>query len=172
MPLTLLGFHSITRVQIGNVELDVALSEEHRFPASLTENPVEDGTVFTDHVVLQPVVLEIEGRISDATQNLASFRGLGTSSSAFKALVILQKSRQPFRVVTKIATYENMMFEELSVPRVALDGRSIRFNATLKEILVVGEDAETNRDRIADNVKHTALASRSNGITTKVLLGP
>jgi len=166
--VSILGFQTITKVKIGTVELDASLSEDHRFPAQLTENPVEDGTVFTDHVVLQPTTLQIEGRISDATQSLVSFRGPGTSADAFKSLVALQKGRETFRVVTKIAVYDRMMFEELSVPRTALDGRSIRFTARLKEILVVGDTAATNRDRIADGVKHTALKVRSNGIVTKI----
>ena len=167
MALSILGFATITNAQIGTVVLDVALSEEHKFPAQLTENPVEDGTVFTDHVVLQPTRIQIEGRISDATQSLSGFRGPGAAADAFKALVTLQRSRETFRVITGTATYDNMMFEELSVPRGPLDGRSIRFNAVLKEILVVGDNTQTNRDRIADNVKHTALAVRSNGLVTK-----
>lgn len=170
MAVSILGFQQIDRAIIGSVELDVSLSEDHRFPAQLTENPVEDGTVFTDHVVLQPTALQIEGRVSDATQSLTSFRGPGRAADAFKALVTLQKSRETFRVVTALNVYERMMFEELSVPREALDGRSIRFTARLKEILVVGDTAATNRDRIANDVKHTALKVRSNGIVTKVPL--
>lgn len=168
MSFSILGFPEIHLVQIGPVTVDASLSEEHRFPATLTENPVEDGTVFTDHVVLQPTVLELECRISDATQNIGNFRGPGTASDAFKALVNLQRSRETFIVSTGLNVYQNMMFEELSVPRVALDGHSIRFHASLREILVVGDDAATNRDRIADEVKHTALSVRSNGIVMKV----
>lgn len=168
MALDIIGFPTIIRASIGAVEIDASLSEVHRFMADITENPVEDGTVFSDHVVLQPVVLEMEGRISDATQSLLSFRGPGNSADAFKALVTLQKSRETFTVITGINVYENMLFEDLSVPREALDGRSIRFTAILREILIVGEDAETNRDRIADGVKHTALPSVAKGIVTKL----
>lgn len=170
MPFSVLGFPEIQLVQIGPVTVDASLSEDHKFPAMLTENPVEDGTVFTDHVVLQPTTLELECRISDATQSLGSIRGANTAADAFKALVSLQKSRETFTVSTGLSVYQNMMFEELSVPRVALDGNSIRFHARLREILIVGDDAATNRDRIADGVKHTALTVRSNGIVSKVAL--
>jgi len=158
----------IIRAEIGSIQIDASLSEDHIYRAMITDNPVEDGTVFSDHVVLLPVVLEMECRISDATQSIAQFRGSGGSIAAFQELVALQKRRELFTVTTGINVYQNMMFEELSVPREALDGRSIRFNATLREILVVGEDVSTNRDRIADDVKHTALSSTSKGLVAKI----
>ncbi len=168
MALSILGFPTIIRARIGTVEIDASLSEDHLYRAELTENPVEDGTVFTDHVVLLPVVLEMEGRISDATQSLLAFRGPGTVADAFKALVALQTSRQTFSVITGLNVYQNMMFEELSVPRVARDGRSIRFTAVLQEILVVGSGSETNRARIAADVRHTALPTSSKGNVPKL----
>lgn len=168
MALDILGFPKIEYAKIGTVEFDVSLSEDHIFRANITENPVEDGSIFSDNVVLQPVILQFEGRICDASQYLLELRGPGSSADGFKALVALQRKRETFDVKTGIAVYKNMMFKELSVPRVSTDGRSIRFNAILQEILVVGEDAETNRDRIADDVKNTALGSSSKGVTNKV----
>lgn len=170
MALSVLGFPTIILARIGTVEIDASLNENHRYSAELTENPVEDGTPFTDHVVLKPVVLEMDGRVSDASQSLLAIRGPGRAADAFKALVILQQSRQSFNVVTGLNVYKNMMFEELSVPRTALDGRSIRFSATLREILVVGDEAETNRARIADGVRHTALPTFARGIIAKFLI--
>ncbi len=159
---------TIITTKIGTIEIDASLAEDHKYSASLTENPVEDGTVFTDHIVLLPVVLEMEGRISDASQHTFDFRTGRKSIDAFQGLVALQKTKQLFNVITRLHVYKNMMFRELSVPREALDGRSVRFNATLQEILVVGDNVETNRDRIADEVKNTALPSVSKGIVDKV----
>ena len=168
MALDILGFPTITYAKIGTVEFDVSLSEDHIFRADITENPVENGSIYSDNVVLKPVILEFEGRISDASQYVLELRGPGAKADAFKALVLLQKKREIFPVKTGIAIYKNMMFNELSVPRIASDGRSIRFNATLQEILIVGDEAATNRDRIADDVKNTAQDSGSNGLINKV----
>ncbi len=169
MGISIFGTPTVVRSRIGNVLIDASLSESHIFNSSLTENPVEDGTIFTDNAVLQPVILEMEGRISDANQALLIFRGPGNSADAFKALVTLQRSRKTFSVFTGLNEYKNMMFKELSFPREALDGRSIRFTATIQEILVVGDDAATNRDRIAAGVKHTAQPSSAKGVITKLL---
>ena len=169
MALALLGFPTIVRSRIGTIEIDATLSELHTYSADITENPVEDGIIFSDHIVLKPVVLEMEGRISDATQSLLAFRGPGTADAAFKKLINLQTSRETFEVRTATNVYKNMMFEELSIPREERDGRSIRFTAVLKEILVVSDEAATNRERIAADVRPSALPSRSDGIVSKVL---
>lgn len=168
MSLDILGFPIITYAKIGTVEFDVSLSEDHIFRSDITENPVEDGSIYSDNIVLKPFIFEFEGRISDASQYVSEIRGPGRSADGFKELVSLQNKKALFEVKTGIAIYKNMTFKELSVPRVSSDGRSIRFNATIQELLIIGEDSETNRDRIADDVKNTALPSSSNGMTPKV----
>lgn len=168
MALGFLGFATIIRSSIGTIELDASLSEDHKFSSRVTENPVEDGTIFTDNVVLQPIVLEMEGRISDAKQSTFSFKLPGASADAFRALVTLQKRRETFSVITGQNIYTNMMFQELSFPKRALDGRSIRFISIIREILIVGDNVQTNRERIATNVRHTALTSLSKGLVAKI----
>lgn len=170
MPQSLSGFPIVVLSKIGGIELDAVLNELHHYDAEISENPVENGTIFSDNVVLQPIVLEMTGRISDAAGSLLSLRLPGRSVDAFKSLVALQQSREPFEVVTGINVYKNMMFQSLTVPRDRTDGNSIRFTAILREILVVGDEAETNRERIAGNVRHSALAVSAKGVIPKVLV--
>jgi len=170
MPTNLAGFATIIVAKIGTVKIDAVLNEVHQFDADITENPVEDGTIFSDNVILQPIRLEMTCRITDASPSLLQLRPAGTADDAFKALVALQRSRETFDVITGINVYKNMMLQSLSIPRESSDGRSIRFNAVLKEILIVGDEAETNRDRIAKDVQHTALPVSAKGVVAKVLL--
>lgn len=157
---------SIFITDIGGVALDVSLRQTHTFPSRITENPVEDGTTFSDHQVLLPVVLEIDGRITDSP--IGSPLATGRAADAFRELVRLQRSKTPFVVSTGLARYENMLIKELSVPRSAEDGRSVRFTATIEEILVVGGQAPVNRDIISEDVRHTALPIKNGGFVTKV----
>lgn len=170
MPINLSGFATIIVAKIGAIEIDAVLNENHQFDADITENPVEDGTIFSDNVVLQPIRLEMTCRITDASPSLLLLRSAGTADDAYKSLVTLQRSRETFDVVTGINVYKNMMLQSLSIPREASDGKSLRFNAVLKEILIVGDEAETNRDRIANNVQHTALPVSAKGVVAKVAL--
>lgn len=168
MPLSLLGFPTIILASIGPVEIDVVLDEAHDYPSRLTQNPVEDGTVFTDHVILDPVSVSMTCRVTDASLTLARIKGPGAADDAFRSLVKLQRDREPFTVVTGLAVYQNMMFEQLTFLRRGDDGRSVRFQAVVREIQVVGVDVGTNRDSIAQDVAHSALASVSRGIVPKV----
>jgi len=170
MPTNLTGFATIIVASIGTVEIDAVLNEVHQFDADITENPVEDGTIYSDNVVLQPIRVEMTCRVTDASSSLLKLRSAGTADDAYKALVKLQRSRETFDVITGINVYTNMMLQSVSFPRESSDGRSIRFNAVLKEILIVGDEAETNRDRIASDVQHTALPISAKGVVSKVPL--
>ena len=133
------------------IVVDATISEEHTSSCDLTENPVEDGAKVTDHVQLKPSELTIEGVISDSPlgyaiigniQNLVRsaenlFGKSSRSTDAFNELLKLQKSRQPFTVVTGLKRYTNMIMTELKVPRTATTGGSIHFTATMKEIRIV-----------------------------------
>ena len=96
--------------RIGAVPLDVSISQVHRFPSFITKNPVEDGTTYTDHVVLLPVTLEIDGRVSDAPISISeALTGKFNTQDAYRELVRMQRAREPFTVVTGLNVYENMM---------------------------------------------------------------
>lgn len=143
--------------KIGEVAIDVTLHEDHVYDTYVTDHPVEDGTVFTDHQVLLPVVLNIEGRVTDASITFLGIPKLSKANEAYRSLVELQTRRQPFTVVTGLNVYENMILQNVSFPRTARDGQSIRFHATLREIQVIGDNNKTNRQRVAPDVEHSAL---------------
>jgi len=168
MPTNQSGFASVIVAKIGNVKVDAVLNELHRFDSTITENPVEDGTIYSDHVILHPVSYEMTGRVTDASLSLLDLRAAGTAADAFSALVTLQRTTERFTLVTGINVYENMILEGLSFPRRAEDGRSIRFDCVVREILVVGDEAATNRDRIAGDVQHSALPYSAKGVVAKV----
>lgn len=64
--------------------IDATLTENHSFESDVTENPVEDGVVISDHIDMKPESLTITGVISDTPLNFgASLQGAATSSGAF-----------------------------------------------------------------------------------------
>lgn len=167
MALNVEGFPTFVLAKIGTIEIDAVIRERHQYDSEITENPVEDGTIFSDHVVLLPVSYEMQGRVTDASLSLLDLRLAGRADDAFRELVTLQRSREPFDVVTGINTYSNMLFQSIGFPRESSDGRSIRFEAVMREILIVGDQAATNRDRIAADVQHSALPFDSKGVVPK-----
>jgi hypothetical protein len=169
MPLPNFGIRAVVVTAIGAVAMDVSQYQTHKFPSRITEHPVEDGSVIADHVTLLPTVLEIDGRVSDASVALSdTISGKGTAQDAFRELVRLQRDREPFTVVTGLAVYQNMLIETLEVPRDSSDGQSIRFSMVIRELQIVGRTRVANRDVVADDVRHTALSPNLIGLVAKV----
>lgn len=164
MSLLATVFKIPTKAQIGFLKLDASLSETHTRTAKVTDNEVEDGSVISDHVRLNPKSLTINGQISDAP---VSFLGLGVSGDdvlgaandfadgdkgAFEGLVKnsrrtpaeawgylnqIMENRTPFSVVTGLQRYENMILTSLSAPRSSKDGKSLMFNGELRQVVIV-----------------------------------
>jgi len=172
MPLSF-GEPFIVRTKIGDIEMDASLNEDHRLDTIVTRNPVEDGSFYSDHIVLLPVVLEVQCRVSDTSLSYfspAETGKEGRSNQAYYELVKLQNSRKPFQVVTGIRSYENMVIENLSVPRNSKDGHSLRFNMVLAELPIIGDNVKSNRDLFSKDVRHTAPGVVHLGPVQKILI--
>lgn len=154
--------------RIADIEIDAILQQDSRFDMRVTRNPVEDGTLYTDHMVTIPTILQIEGRLSDTSLSYLTPVNPGRANNAFNSLVALQVQKQPFTVVLGDDVYENMVFESLSKPRTSDDGYSVRFNAVLTELFIVGNESQNNRGLIAEDVQHTALDVDNAGFIQKV----
>lgn len=187
--------------RIGVVHIDAVIEETHVFENLVTEHPVEDGSPRSDHIVNLPVKIEMEGRITDTPSTSSSSfvtgaaglvaGGLGLSpvavalgtsllnsrlpgrgKSAYQELVALYQSRNTFSVLTGLNEYVNMTFISLSFPRTKDDGRSVRFKASLQEIIVVGAEASSNAERIAIEVANTAITPLNRGrLALEILSG-
>ncbi len=200
-PFDNFGLPTAILTDVGGVEIDATISENHRYNSLVTQNPIEDGSIISDHIVNLPVILDMEGRLTDtpfgflsslvaATSVGALTQGLtgaqaaaalsqatatallgearpGLSKTKFKLLVALQIARTTMDIVTGLQTYSNMVMESLSAPRASQDGKSIRFNATFREILVAGDDATSNRERVVEDLWASVLTPRQLGIVQK-----
>ena len=155
---------------IGDIEMDVVMNEEHDFSTRVTRNPVEDGVEYSDNIVLLPVTISMTARISDASM-IPLLPSFGSKSiDAYNALVELQSSKSLVDVSTGVRIFSNMFVERITVPRQSTDGNSLRFEMTLTELLIIGKETETNRDKIAADVIHTALPINNAGTVQKVLI--
>lgn len=148
---------------VGDIELDASLNEDHRFQALITRNPVEDGSVYSDNVVTLPFELNMTARVSDASMVPLIPSENGKAIDAYEALVELQSNKELIEVVTGIRTYANMFVEEIRVPRESADGNSLRFELKLSELLIVGGETVSNRDRVEAGIRHTALPVSAGG---------
>ena len=138
---------------IGSVEIDASVSEIHSSSADITEFPVEDGSLITDHINKKPDVVQIEGYVSNTPIKsltdifgLATFNSLGNlaqgisndlAKKSYDKLLEIVEGNELITIVTTLRTYENMAIESFIVNRSASDGDSLHFTAIARQITLV-----------------------------------
>lgn len=144
---------------IGGVQLDTVTIEDHDNSVLITKNPVEDGVDITDHAIIQPKLLFIQGAVTDTPLGAAAFGQLvdsvtslfgtttptnGTrSQNAYNLMLALMEAREPFEVSTKLRTYNNMLMTSLKTVQDKDSSRIVLLNMVFEEIITT-ESATIN----------------------------
>ena len=139
--------------------VDGFLSEEHKIRLSKTSYPVEStGLPLTDHAVIEPRTLKLEGWVSDLLPSTdrgdpSATRGL----VAWRQVYELMQTREPVTVVTTLGTYTDMLITSATAPVDRTTGRALRFDLELEEVLFRGLEPALSRmvvgpaqDRVGD----------------------
>lgn len=169
-----------TKRTIGGIQLDTIVTEEHLSPMTVTRNPVEAGSDITDHVIIQPTKLIIQGAVTDTPlgeaalgQIIDSITGLfGTSTStnitrsqqAYEAFLVLKNNREPLEIDTRLKTYSNMVVSDISVPQDKDTSRMALMTITFEEIITT-ESATIDllESDVADSVRKSITATVNKG---------
>lgn len=117
---------------IVDFEADLTLEESHERIAEVTEHPIESGAVVSDHVILAPERLRLEGFVTDAPPGTGD---AGRTQGAFETLEQAWRERQPMTVVTGRKTYQNMIIVRLDMPKTR--PTSMRFQIELQAVTIV-----------------------------------
>ncbi len=134
---------------IGDLILDASHIENIKYSSKLTDHYVEDGSVISDHILLQPISLSIEGSITDDSIdivgyaqsffNLPSFISSNLSNkgakqvAAYELLTGLYNSKSLVTVVAYLDTFTDMAIENLVFPNDANTGNRLFFKIELKK---------------------------------------
>ncbi len=152
-----------------DITIDVVIREFHDNKAIITKNPIENGSVVSDHVEVQPVSIIFDGVLSDnpltfpVIQNVvAGIRTVSTlfgntrrSVDLYNSLLDLQNNKQEFTVTTGYKTYKNMFLESITAPRTASNKDAVIFTAKMSQLLFV-ESKKVNVGQFSDDVKDLA----------------
>ena len=146
------------------IACDAVIEESHNMAAEATEFEVEDGSLISDHIINRGKTLKITGIISDdpitvlqtglidrvsstIPQSIKSKLGFGMSGDngkpskdAFDKFEKIYDEKRPVEIVTGLKKYENMVMEELAMPRTSKTTRSLEFTATFRQINIVSTD--------------------------------
>jgi hypothetical protein len=127
--------------KLGAFSFDAVFSESHTHELEVTDNPIETGSVVSDHAFMLPIRLTLTAGVSDtplAEINNDQFAGgQGRSVKAFDLITQLQRFAEPFDVQTKLRLYKNIICTKIDVFQDKENQFALDFTAELREVIIV-----------------------------------
>lgn len=127
-PITLQSLFGKNRM-IGDITVQVTVSESTNDTLTITKQPVQQGASITDHAYKEPTTFSMAILFAD---NL--FTSL---SKVYQDLLDLQSSRVPFDVITPKRIYNNMLVAVLSQTTDKNTENCLSINISFQEVLLV-----------------------------------
>jgi hypothetical protein len=177
--------YQIPPKSIGTAELDICvidcvLTEHYSFGNSVTEIPIEDGSVVSDHVRENSDEIQIKAFIGNtefvalppdlsALPDTAPGDPMERIRDAYQRLLRLKRERQPVDVVLGLDTFHNMVITTFDIDREAATGKNLPFDMTFKNIKIVkSEKTAINASTAPAGDQTASTANMGPAATTKV----
>lgn len=129
-------FYDASRAySVGELKLHLILEERHAVDVSVTEHPVQDGSVISDHAT---VALR-EGSLRALVTN-SSIRGdegmpnVNKALRAWERLKSIAEDMQPVTIVTVMETYTDVIVTHVGAMRDGDSGDGQEFDVTFKQV--------------------------------------
>lgn len=146
---------------------DLFISEDHDLKFNVSDHPIQNGCVISDHVQQELRSVSIEGMFTNhpiwkkmgmyKDKDVKVNRILGTvntesednvsidgimqldnrARSKYEALEALAKRKKPVRLVTSLVVYPQMIITSIKAKRDPKSGESVQFSMDLREIEMV-----------------------------------
>lgn len=107
---------------IQEIKPDVHKADSHRYQSEITQYAVEDGTIFSQHVIQRPIKVTLQFEETNAGKMIQNIIGgsarmlSGTSKkSMFEQLVEIWERKIPVEIFTDQKIYKNMVIENLPI---------------------------------------------------------
>jgi hypothetical protein len=138
-----------TKIDVeSSIKLHAAIKDDFEASAEPTKHPIEDGSPITDHVIVRPEKLTIEGIVSDwqftstyATgwNQTGGEKGAfsGVAVSTFSRLRTLLKDKTLLTLETPRGLFPDLVMTSLSMPREASMKDACHFTASFEKVIKV-----------------------------------
>ena len=167
--------YQLTGVSKYKFAIDLCVRLTHSNSATVTDNPIEDGSSINDHVINQPRVVTLTGLVSDYKYQLFPFNfPFATqdkpSKKVYDIFQDIYKNKRLIEIDTGLEVYENMIIESMSFPRTSDTQESLEFSLTMKEIIIVSSElTEVPDEFYKDDVKSKATTKKTTSNKTEDL---
>lgn len=117
----------------GFISFDLILSESHSISNTISEHPVEDGSVISDHIKNNLENGSLTGLISNFS--LSTFTSFtNRAQDAYDEIVRLWKNRETVTLVSVLRTYNDIAIVDVNVSLSADTGSAIVLDISFKQI--------------------------------------
>ena len=120
---------------VGDIQLDLILSESHSLTSTVSEHPVEEGAAISDHIQQNLRVGKLTGLISNFS--IREGGGDGATNRAADAWTLFQnlwKRRELVTIVTTLEVYENVAVTNVSTERTSSSGDALQFDVSFQQV--------------------------------------
>lgn len=111
---------------IDDVLVDATPNEAPSFSNEITENPLEDGTVITDHINQKPLTLELNVVITGEYE--------GTPQEKYERLLEIRNNREIISVIGALQVYEDMAISEINLEKSADNAKGYSGTISFQQI--------------------------------------
>lgn len=151
--------NTMIRSSSGTLYFDALLHADHTSSVTPTQHPVQTGAAISDHAYVEPKEISLEVGMTDVVG------GDGSSVQAYKVFLALMEKREPCTVVTRLATYSNMLLTSISSPDDYTTMYGLRCTLIFTEIRVVSV-AVVQVQQTTSGSKQPTAATASTPATT------
>lgn len=120
---------------IGDIEVDVIISENTNDTLTITKQPVQQGASITDHAYKEPTTLSMSIYFKD--NGIFRFGANQSLKEIYQSLIDLQTSRVPFPVATPKRIYSNMLISSLGMTTDKRTENCLAILISFQEVIIV-----------------------------------
>lgn len=136
----ILLYENVNGELVESLEVDVLTKVAVTTASQTTDFPVEDGSQTTDHIIDQPIRIEIEAMVADRPTDGEAQEG--RARSAWERIQEWRKSAALLLLVAPgYGDFDNLLLENVSSSLQSGDtGEVLRFSASLKQVRFASSD--------------------------------
>lgn len=158
---------------ISTVQLDIIINEGTTATARVTQNPIENGADVNDHIIIDPLIFNTSGVVSDiSSSSIGQFtrvpatfsRNTRKSKEAWEALLELQSNKTLFTLVQGLKEYRNVMILSLNHNQNKDTANGLFFTAQMKEVILVGGEIITAEQFNDESISDKMIKAISGGL--------
>lgn len=145
----------------GAFTFDAVFNTSHNQLATVTEHPLETGAPVADHAYIEPAEVPITIGMSDAATDVGTIAGKSSDRSviAYNRLLALMHLFEPVTLITRLATYEDMLITSVSADDDYTTQNALKATVIFKHIQIVSVSTVTIQQKTSSSKSSSSSSS-------------